>query len=128
MVDGDGALRTAIKLLLPNNLRGLSRVPNEAPCLRMLSWSYHRGEKAKGTPGQAMSARGAWDRSHVRPQRGLTMGGNVYSEQARLREAQEVQYERGRNRLASETFLARLRAEHGPEPRFDLRPSCKDKR
>jgi hypothetical protein len=55
------------------------------------------------------------------------MGGNVYSEEARLREAQEVQYEPGRNRLASETLLARLRAAHGPEPRFDLHPSCKNK-
>ena len=73
-----------------------------------------------------MSARGAWDRSYVKPQRGLTMGGNVYSEEARLREAREVQYERGRNRLASETLLARLRAEHGPEPRFDLQPRCKN--
>jgi len=73
-----------------------------------------------------MPARGAWDRSYVGPQRGLTMGGNVYSEEARLREAREVQYERGRNRLASETLLARLRAEHGPEPRFDLQPRCKN--
>ena len=54
------------------------------------------------------------------------MGGNVYSEEAQRREAQEMQYERGRNRLASETLLARLRAAHGPEPRFDLRPSCKN--
>ena len=52
------------------------------------------------------------------------MGGNVYSEEARLREAQEVQYERGRNRLASETLLARLRAEHGPEPRFGRVNGC----
>ena len=74
-----------------------------------------------------MSARGARDRSYTRPQRGLTMGGNVYSEEARLREAQEVQYERGRIKLASETLLARLRAAHGAEPRFDLRPSCKTK-
>jgi hypothetical protein len=54
------------------------------------------------------------------------MGGNVYSEEARLREAREVQHERKRNRLATETLLARLRAEHGPEPRFDLHPSCKN--
>jgi hypothetical protein len=74
-----------------------------------------------------MSTRGARDRSYTRPQRGLTMGGNVYSEEAQRREAEDMQYERGRNRLASETFLARLRAEHGPEPRFDLRPSCKNK-
>jgi hypothetical protein len=54
------------------------------------------------------------------------MGGNVYSEEARLREAREVHYERERNKLASETLLARLRAEHGPEPRFDLHPTCKN--
>jgi hypothetical protein len=75
-----------------------------------------------------MSARGARDRSCTRPQRGLTMGGNIYSEEAQRREAEVMQYERGRNRLASETLLARLRAEHGPEPRFDFRPSCKDRR
>jgi hypothetical protein len=101
---------------LPTDAWFLSRAPDGAPCLRLLRWLYHGEEKAKGQ---------AWV-GHVRKRRmGLTMGGNVYSEEARLREAREVQYERQRNRLASETLLTRLRAEHGPEPRCDFHPSCK---
>jgi hypothetical protein len=56
------------------------------------------------------------------------MGGNIYSEEAQRREAQEMQHERGRNRVASETLLARLRAAHGAEPRFDFTRAVKTSR